>query len=153
MDRVQELAQRRANLLVELGQVTEDLRKELNGQVVDVQVVKPAKPRKTKAVKARKARKPRKAQVEKPAEDATPRITMKTIVQEILAANKDGLQLAQLVAEVEKVISKGGYKTKAKSTKSITQLVSQALDALKKSELVVAEKSDENKRSTYKLTA
>jgi hypothetical protein len=116
MSRVAELIKRHDSLKEELVKVNGDLAQELG-----LTAVTPA-PRKTEGEK--RGRKP-KAEGEAAASNKK---SLKEVVKEVLARIPDGLELKGITAEVQTLIQKGEYTSKASNTSAV---VAQAVNALK----------------------
>lgn len=73
--------------------------------------------------------------------------SLKQLVQEIVAKHPDGVELREITTEVTGMVERKEYVTKAKS---ITAVVSQAINQLQNDKAIVGEKSPETKRNKYK---
>jgi hypothetical protein len=69
-----------------------------------------------------------------PAADAPKRVSLKGIVQSILAKNPNGLDLGDIVTEVDGMVKRNEYSSNAKS---LSAVVAQAVTALKQENVIV----------------
>jgi len=114
MSRVLELVKRHDALKEELAQVNAELAQELGLGNAAAPVVAPRKAE-------NRGRKPKEG-------ETAVKKSLKEVVKEVLARNPDGLELKGITAEVQTLIQKGEYASKASNTSAV---VAQAVNALK----------------------
>jgi hypothetical protein len=142
-DRFSKLAKERAELLVELSKVESQLSQELKTMGKPAPVTKkPGRP-KTKAKTNPDSATPSGDGDAATATTKSSKRSLKSVVQEILSGNKDGLEMKEVVEAVKTLITKGEYDSKADN---VAAVVAQALFHLQKGNIV--QRNKETKRYT-----
>lgn len=138
-DRFSKLAKERAELIDKLSKVESQLSQELKTMGKPVTVTKkPGRP------KAKAKTNPDAAPSGDGAAPAkSTKQSLKSVVQEILSHNKDGMEMKEVVEAVKTLITRGEYDSKADN---VAAVVAQALFHLQKGNLVLRNK--ETKRYT-----
>lgn len=139
------------SLRAELTQLLGPLLRLPGSTAAPTAVSAPAKPKPVqKAPKANKPAGQRTVKVtgEDGAEKTQP--SLKQVVQTIVAKHPNGVELREIVNEVTGMVERKEYVTKAKS---ITAVVSQAINQLTQDNAIIGEKSPETKRNKYKTVA
>ncbi len=170
-DRMMELAKQRADLMVQLAQLREvevelheveaDMARELKGDTSTTRQatrsVQQTPRRATVPVRNGPARPESRERDREPVRPAvvpaegngSRQPPLKEVVQNILGQNPEGMELRDIVREVTRMKEAGEYNTNAKS---ITAVVSQAINQLKQDNLIETSKSEAN-RNLYTLGA
>jgi hypothetical protein len=128
-DRMTKLAERHDVLkasVAEFSTVNADLKATSDEFQKRFGIVAPAAPAKSKGSSA-----PRAPRAKKEGDSKYP--SLKEVVQTILSKNADGLELKGIVAEVQGMINRKEY---ASGAKSLSAVVSQAVNALKQESLI-----------------
>jgi len=151
---------RAMELFQELTKV-EARRDELRNELGSLLGFGTAAPTASAPAKSKPVQKAPKSGASKPASQRTVKVTgedgtektqpsLKQVVQNIVAKHPDGVELREIVNEVTGMVERKEYVTKAKS---ITAVVSQAINQLTQDNAIVGEKSPETKRNKYKTVA